>query len=83
MNIVYAAEKHSIAKLLGDYVKQDVRPEEILLRENPNETGSFFVGWRLRRYVLSPNGEIASHPCAGSRLGGSRLHRRPGTRQTA
>jgi hypothetical protein len=28
--------------------------------ENPSETGSFFVGWRLHRYMLSPGGEIAS-----------------------
>jgi hypothetical protein len=59
MNIVYAAEKPSIAKVLGDYVKQDVRPEDIMITENPAETGSFFVGWGLDRYVLSPNGKIA------------------------
>jgi len=56
---VYAAEKHGIAKLLGDYVKEDVQPEEIRISENPNETGSFFIGWRLRRYVLAPDGRIA------------------------
>jgi hypothetical protein len=60
MNVIYAAEKTSIAELLGDYVKEDVRPEEISVMENPSETGSFFVGWRLRRYMLSPTGEIAS-----------------------
>jgi hypothetical protein len=59
MNIVYAAEKPSIAKVLGDYVKQDVRPEDIMVTENPDETGSFFVGWRFDRYVLSPSGQIA------------------------
>ena len=60
MDIVYAAEKPSIASLLGDYVERSVRPEEIKVTENPAETGSFFIGWRLRRYVLSPSGEIAS-----------------------
>ena len=59
MNIVYAAEKPSIAKVLGDYVKQEVRPEDIRVTENPDETGSFFVGWRFDRYVLSPSGRIA------------------------
>ena len=62
MDVIYAAEKPSIAKLLGDYVKQEVDPEEINVTENPSETGSFYVGWKLRRYVLSPAGEIASEP---------------------
>ena len=26
--------------------------------ENPNETGSFFVGFDLERYVVSPGGEV-------------------------
>jgi hypothetical protein len=60
MDIVYAAEKPSIAKLLGDYVRHDVEPEEINVTENPDQTGSFYVGWRLHCYVLSPSGEIAS-----------------------
>lgn len=58
MDIVYAAEKPSIAKLLGEYVKQDVAAEDIHIHENPRETGSFLIGWRLRRYVLSPSGRI-------------------------
>ncbi|HEY7673469.1 MAG TPA: hypothetical protein VIC71_14770 [Gammaproteobacteria bacterium] len=60
MDVIYAAEKTSIAELLGDYVNEDIRPEEISVVENPSETGSFFVGWRLHRYMLSPGGEIAS-----------------------
>jgi hypothetical protein len=60
MDVIYAAEKTSIAELLGDYVKQDVRPEEISVTPNPSETGSFFVGWRFNRYLISPAGEIAS-----------------------
>ena len=59
MDIIYAAEKRSIAELLGNYVSEDVRPEEINVVENPSETGSFHIGWRLNRYVLSPAGEIA------------------------
>ena len=59
MNIVIAAEKPSIAKLLSEYVKRRVKPEEIKVSENPDETGSFFVGLQLERYVMSPNGEIA------------------------
>ena len=60
MDIIYAAEKRTIAELLEDHVKEHVRPEDINVAENPSETGSFFIGWRLRRYVLSPAGEIAA-----------------------
>ena len=60
MDIVYAAEKPSIARLLSDYVKRRVAPEEIKVSENPDETGSFFVGLHLERYVMSPNGEITA-----------------------
>ena len=60
MNVIYAAEKSSIARLLGDYVQRSVRPEQIKVTENPNETGSFFVGFGMSRYVLSPSGEIES-----------------------
>jgi hypothetical protein len=31
---------------------------DIKLTENPDETGSFFVGYELERYVISPNGEV-------------------------
>ena len=60
MDIVIAAEKPSIAKLLSEFVKRRVNPEEIKVSENPNETGSFFVGLQFERYGMSPNGEFAS-----------------------
>jgi len=60
MDIVYAAEKPSIAKLLSDYMRRKVRPEEIQVTENPDETGSFYIGFKLDHYVLSPNGLIES-----------------------
>ena len=59
MNIVIAAEKPSIAKLLSEFVQRRVNPDEIKVSENPDETGSFFVGLQLDRYVMSPNGEIS------------------------
>ncbi len=59
MDIVYAAEKPSIATLLSKHVKRRVRPDEIKVSENPDETGSFFIGLDLEHYVLSPSGEIA------------------------
>ena len=59
MNIVIAAEKPSIAKLLSEYVKRRVDPEDIKISENPDETGSFYVGLQFERYVMSPNGDIA------------------------
>lgn len=60
MDVIYAAEKRTIAELLEDHVKEHVRPEDINVAENPSETGSFYIGWRLRRYVLSPAGTIAA-----------------------
>ncbi len=60
MDIVYAAEKPSIAKLLSDHTRRRVRPEEIQVTENPDETGSFYIGFKLDHYVLSPNGVIES-----------------------
>jgi hypothetical protein len=60
MDIIYAAEKRSIAELLGHHVHRAVGPEEINVTENPGETGSFFIGWGVRRYVLSPAGEIVA-----------------------
>ncbi|MCO4811276.1 MAG: hypothetical protein KC572_06715 [Gammaproteobacteria bacterium] len=59
MDIIYAAEKPSIAMLLSNHVKRRVRPEEIKVSENPDETGSFFIGFDFDQYVLSPSGEIA------------------------
>lgn len=59
MDIIYAAEKPSIAMLLSERVRRHVDPDEIQLTENPNETGSFYIGWEFNRYVMSPGGEIA------------------------
>ena len=58
MDIVYAAEKPSIARLLSEHMRRRVRPEEIKVSENPEETGSFYIGFNLDKFVLSPNGEI-------------------------
>ncbi len=59
MNIVYAAEKNSIAGLLGEYLHEAVDPGELEVVENPGETGSFFIGWQQRRFLLSPAGELS------------------------
>jgi hypothetical protein len=58
MDIVYAAEKPSIASLFSERMKRSVRPEDIMITENPDETGSFYIGWQMDRYVLSPDGGI-------------------------
>ena len=60
MDIVYAAEKRSIARVLSEHVNREIRPEEIRVDANPNETGSFFIRWRFDSYVMSPNGEVES-----------------------
>ncbi len=61
MDIVYAAEKPSIARLLSIHTKRLVRPQDIQVTENPDETGSFFIGFQFDQYVLSPNGEIEAN----------------------
>ena len=58
MNIVIAAEKPSIATLLSDHVKRRVDADDIKVSENPDETGSFFVGLGFERFIVSPNGEV-------------------------
>ena len=60
MNIVYAAEKPSIAQVLSDYVRREVRPEDIQIAANPDETGSFLIRWRFDRFVMSPGGAVES-----------------------
>ena len=61
MNIIYAAEKPSIAKLLSDHTCEAIDPAEIDVVENPDETGSFKIDWRFKQFVLSPGGEIAAN----------------------
>jgi hypothetical protein len=61
MDIVYAAEKPSIAALFSAWARRRVDPEELEVTENPDETGSFYIGWQFGHYKLSPNGEIAAN----------------------
>ena len=58
MDIIYAAEKPSIAKLLSEHTKRCVNPVDLRVTENPDETGSFCIGWQLEEFVLSPDGAI-------------------------
>lgn len=58
MNIVYAAEKPSIAGVLSEHLRHRIRPREIEVCDNPDETGSFLIQWRFHQFVLSPGGEV-------------------------
>jgi len=58
MDIVYAAEKPSIAGVLSERLERAIEPREIDVQENPDETGSFLVRWQLNRYLLSPDGHL-------------------------
>ena len=58
MDIVIAAEKPSIARLLSEHIKRRITPRQIRVRENPDETGSFYIGFEFDQYRMSPNGDI-------------------------
>ena len=60
MDIVYAAEKPSIAGVMSSHLKRRVGERDIEVRHNPDETGSFLIRWRLRQFVMSPSGEVAA-----------------------
>ncbi|MEM8983863.1 MAG: hypothetical protein AAGC71_12610 [Pseudomonadota bacterium] len=66
MNIVYAAEKHSIARLLADHTRCPVAVSDINVTESPDETGTFRIDWRFRRFVLRPDGRIDAAPLGRS-----------------
>ena len=59
-DIVYAAEKPSIASILSEHVKRTIAPGDINVTENPEETGSFYIHWHLDRYKLAPNGVVVA-----------------------
>ena len=58
MDIVYAAEKPTIASVMSDRLQHRVEAADIDVRDNPGETGSFLIRWELLDFVLSPNGEL-------------------------
>ncbi len=60
MDIIYAAEKPSIAKLFSEHLQRRVEANDINVSENPDETGSFYIGFDLEQYVMAPDGTIHS-----------------------
>ena len=67
MDIVIAAEKTTIAELLSEHLCWPVNAQDISVRPNPEETGSFLIRWRLNRYLLSPDGRLALRGAADRR----------------
>lgn len=62
MDIIYAAEKPSIAGILSDHLKHRIEPDDIDVRDDPSETGSFLIRWNLESFVLSPSGALKTTP---------------------
>ena len=58
MEIVYAAEAPTIAEMLSEHIQTPVHPAEINVSQNPDETGSYFIGYRRSSYRLTPAGRI-------------------------
>jgi|GEM_PF-902955 len=58
MEIVYAAERASFAALISELARESVDPVDVRYRENPNETGSFYIDWKLQHYTLEPGGRL-------------------------
>lgn len=78
MNIVLAAETPTIADLLSNHLHCPVSAQDISVRPNPEETGSFLIRWRLNRYLLSPDGRVALRAIRAER---EALDSRPATVQ--
>lgn len=65
MEIVYAAERPSIAQVLSERLHREIEAGDIEVCDNPNETGSFLVDWRCCRYLVTPSGDVE---CMGASL---------------
>lgn len=57
-DIVYAAEKPSIATLLSTHLRHPVREQDIFVHHDPAETGSFLISWRFARFRMTPAGQV-------------------------
>ena len=64
MEIVYAAERDSIANLLSKHTQSRVSPEQIVVTEDPSETGSFYIGFDVERFKLTPSGDLIEQTLA-------------------
>lgn len=58
MNIIYAAEKPTIAGMLSSHLGSTVREDDVYVHRNPAETGSFLVSFRTARFRLTPGGRL-------------------------
>lgn len=64
MNVTIAPDKASVARLLSDYARCTVKPEDIEITENPDGAGNLRIGWHFdhfkQHFVVSPRGEVAA-----------------------
>lgn len=58
MDVVYAAEKPSIAGVLSEHLDLEVSAHDIDVAANPDETGSFLVRWEHEDFVVTPDGSV-------------------------
>ena len=58
MEIIYAAEKLTIAEEVRKRLRLTIRPQDIEICEDPDQTGRFRVRSEHGRYLFTPGGQL-------------------------